>query len=70
MRKEIDNLVEAARKECAVVEKASHILWTYDELREAGASGFYQGPVRLVVRCLEGDPGRLLAVSAGTLVTS
>jgi transcriptional regulator with XRE-family HTH domain len=30
----------------------------------------YQGPVRLVIRCLEGDPGRLLAVSAGTLVTS
>jgi hypothetical protein len=48
MRKEIDILVEAARKECAVVEKASHLLWTYEELREAAASGLYQGPVRLL----------------------
>jgi hypothetical protein len=48
MRKEIDILVEAARKECAVVEKASHLLWTYEELREAGAAGLYQGPVRLL----------------------
>src|SRR5437762_1336115 len=38
-RKEIDILVEAARKSCAVVEKASHVLWTYDGLVEARESG-------------------------------
>ncbi len=48
IRKEIDILVEAARKQCAVVEKASHIAWTCEELREAGASGLYQGPGRLL----------------------
>jgi hypothetical protein len=48
IRREIDILVEAARKQCAVVEKASHILWTCEELREAAASGLYQGPSRLL----------------------
>jgi hypothetical protein len=48
IRREIDILVEAARKECAVVEKASHLLWTYEELREAAASRLYQGPCRLL----------------------
>src|SRR3954454_12735735 len=48
IRREIDILVEAARKQCAVVEKASHIPWTCEELREAAASGLYQGPDRLL----------------------
>jgi hypothetical protein len=48
IRKEIDILVEAARKECAVVEKASHLLWTCEDLREAAASGLYQGPDHLL----------------------
>jgi hypothetical protein len=58
MRKEIDILVEAARKQCAVVEKASHIAWTWEELREAAASGLYQ------------RPGRLLAPDGSSGVTS
>jgi hypothetical protein len=41
MRKEIDILVEAARKDCAVVEKSSHLLWELPELIEARASGLY-----------------------------
>jgi hypothetical protein len=48
MRKEIDIVVEAARKQCAVVEKASHLLWAYEELLEASASGLYQGQDRLL----------------------
>ena len=48
IRREIDILVEAARKQCAVVEKASHIAWTWEELREAAASGLYRGPDRLL----------------------
>jgi hypothetical protein len=43
MRKEIDILLEAARKECAVVEKASNILWSCEELQQADADGLYQG---------------------------
>ncbi len=43
MRREIAIVVEAARKQCAVVEKASNVLWDYQELLEAGASGLYQG---------------------------
>jgi hypothetical protein len=58
IRREIDILVEAARKECAVVEKASHIAWTWEELREAAASGLYQ------------RPGRLLAPDGSSGVTS
>ncbi|HYT89361.1 MAG TPA: hypothetical protein VEL76_11700 [Gemmataceae bacterium] len=48
MRREIDILVGAARKECAVVEKASNALWTHEELLEARTSGLYQGPDRLL----------------------
>jgi hypothetical protein len=33
-RTEIAILVEAARKSCAVVEKASNLLWTHEELVE------------------------------------
>src|SRR5437868_12433197 len=43
MRREIDILVEAARKQCAVVEKTSNLLWTHAELAEARAAGLYQG---------------------------
>jgi hypothetical protein len=42
VRKEIDILVEAARKSCAVVEKTSHVLWTHADLLEARACGRYQ----------------------------
>jgi hypothetical protein len=48
MRREIDILVEAARKECAVVEKASNVLWTHEDLLEARTSGLYQGQDRLL----------------------
>jgi hypothetical protein len=48
IRREIDIVLEAARKECAVVEKVSHLLWTDEELREAAASGLYLGPSRLL----------------------
>jgi hypothetical protein len=41
MRREIDILVEAARKDCAVVEKASHLLWELPELVGALVSGLY-----------------------------
>jgi hypothetical protein len=43
-RKEIDMLVEAARKGCVVVEKSSGVLWTPAELAEAHARGTYQEP--------------------------
>jgi hypothetical protein len=48
MRREIDILVEAARKDCAVVDKASNVLWTHQELLEARASGLYQDPSHLL----------------------
>ena len=48
MRKEIDILVEAARKQCAVVEKASNVLWTREELADAHAAGLFQGEGRLL----------------------
>jgi hypothetical protein len=56
-RKEIDILVEAARKQCAVVEKASHVLWTPEELAEARAAGLYQAESRLL------SPDRQAAIS-------
>jgi hypothetical protein len=40
-RTEIDILVEAARKRCAVVEKDSHLLWTHEDVVEARAAGRY-----------------------------
>lgn len=58
MRREIDILVEAARKDCAVIDKASNVLWTYQDLLEARASGLYQ------------DPGRLLPPDDSAGVTS
>jgi hypothetical protein len=48
MRKEIDILVKAAGKSCAVVEKASHVLWTYEELVEAREAGRFQGEDRIL----------------------
>jgi hypothetical protein len=48
MRREIDILVEAARKECAVVEKASNVWWTHEELLEARQAGLYQGQDHLL----------------------
>jgi hypothetical protein len=47
-RKEIDILVEAARKSCAVVEKASNMIWSQAELLEARAAGQYQDPDQLL----------------------
>ena len=47
-RKEIDILVEAARKSCAVVEKTSHVLWTHADLLEARARGCYQDAGQLL----------------------
>ena len=35
MRKEIDIVVKAVGKSCVVVEKASHVSWTLEELVEA-----------------------------------
>jgi hypothetical protein len=48
MRKEIDILVEAARKQCAVVEKDSNVLWTQEDLEDARAAGRYQAESRLL----------------------
>lgn len=42
MRKEIDILMKAAGKDCAVVEKASNVLWTKEELQEARQDGRFQ----------------------------
>ncbi len=41
-RKEIDILIEAARKGCAVVEKVSNVLWSHEDLLKARAAGQYQ----------------------------
>jgi hypothetical protein len=42
MSREIDLLVEAAGASYLVVEKATNVLWTLEELHEAGAAGQYQ----------------------------
>ena len=42
MRKEIDILVRAAGKRCAVVDKASHEFWTSEMLCEAREAGLFQ----------------------------
>jgi hypothetical protein len=42
MRKEIDILVRAAGKRCAVVDKASHEFWTPAMLSEAQHAGLFQ----------------------------
>ena len=41
MAREIDILVRAAGKECAVVDKTSHVPWSQDELLEAQRTGCY-----------------------------
>jgi len=40
--KEIDILIKAATKSCAVVEKTSNVLWTTEELLDAEAAGQFQ----------------------------
>jgi hypothetical protein len=41
MTREIDLLVQAAGDSCLVVEKATNVVWTLDELQEARRSGRY-----------------------------
>jgi hypothetical protein len=48
MGKEIDILLRAARRNCAVVERDTHLLWTLDELTAAGESGQYHGDDQLL----------------------
>jgi hypothetical protein len=54
---EIDILLKAAGKSCAVVEKASHVLWTFEELVEAREAGRFQGEDQILA------PDRHLEVS-------
>jgi hypothetical protein len=42
MRREIDILVKAVAKRCAVVEKASQTYWTPEQLAEANNAGRFQ----------------------------
>ena len=42
MRREIDILVRAAAKKCAIVEKASDALWTPQQLAQAENAGRFQ----------------------------
>ena len=48
MGKEIDILMKAAGKSCAVVDKDSHVLWSLEELREARATGQFQEEDRIL----------------------
>ena len=48
MRKEIDIVVKAAGKSCVVVEKASHVSWTLEELLEAQVDERYQEEDRIL----------------------
>ena len=48
MHKEIDILIKAAEKCCAVVEKASHLLWTLEERVEARETGRFQETDRIL----------------------
>lgn len=57
MTKEIDIVLRAAAKECAVVDKASHVLWTRADLQEAQSAGCYVDEDRLA------PPGDLISVS-------
>jgi hypothetical protein len=41
MPREIDILLQATSKGCAVVDKVSHVLWTREEFLEARAAGCY-----------------------------
>jgi hypothetical protein len=47
VRREIDIVLEAAEHDCAVVDKASHVVWTREELREAGEAGCFPDEDRL-----------------------
>lgn len=42
MHKEIDILIKAVGKSCAVVEKASHLVWTLEELLETREAERFQ----------------------------
>jgi hypothetical protein len=48
MHKEVDILMRAAGKSCAVVEKESHMIWTLEDLREAHALGRFQAEDRIL----------------------
>jgi hypothetical protein len=41
MVREIDILLRAANKDCAVVDKTSHVVWSRDELTEASRAGCF-----------------------------
>jgi hypothetical protein len=56
--KEIDILLRAADKSCAVVDKSSHVILTSEDLREASEAGCYFGEDVL------GPPGEQCAISA------
>jgi len=58
MAREIDILVRAAGKDCAVVDKVSHVLWSADELRAAQETGCYPDEDVLA------PPSRLCAVDS------
>ena len=58
MTREIDIVLKAAAKGCAVVEKLSHALWTGEELQEAANTGRYSDSDAL------GPPTPHLEVSA------
>jgi hypothetical protein len=57
MVKEIDILLRAADKDCAVVDKTSHVLWTRAELEEASRVGCYPDEDRLA------PPGESVRIS-------
>jgi hypothetical protein len=44
MSREIDIVLKAAGKGCAVVEKRSHVLWGLADLRDAADAGDYARP--------------------------
>ena len=48
MRKEIDILIQAAERSCAVVEKDTNVLWTREDLIEGREAGRYKGEGRLL----------------------
>jgi hypothetical protein len=54
MIREIDLLVQAAGASFLVVEKATNVLWTLDELRQAHSRGQYQEEDRITPA--EDDP--------------
>jgi hypothetical protein len=48
MRTEIEILLRASTRNCAVVEKETNVLWSSEDLLEARASGRYQNEDRLL----------------------